>query len=82
MKPRKALTFMDSPGNQRRVRKYFYIALLLLLVVDLFISKQVHFAWEAVPAFYAIYGFIACVGLIFLARLLRLLVKRKEDYYD
>jgi hypothetical protein len=73
---------MDSPRNQQRVRKYFYYALIILLVADPFIVKHVHFPWERVPAFYAVYGFIACVSLIFVAKLLRLLVKRKEDYYD
>jgi hypothetical protein len=82
MKPRKELTFMDNTENQARVRKYFYVSLIILLVVDLFIDKHAHFAWEAVPAFYAVYGFVACVSLIFVAKLLRLLVKRKEDYYD
>jgi hypothetical protein len=32
--------------------------------------------------FFAVYGFISCVSLIFIAKALRLLVKRKEDYYD
>jgi predicted MFS family arabinose efflux permease len=79
--PRKELTFMDSPKTQKRVRKYFFVSLGVLLLVDPFVSKHVHFSWEAVPAFYAVYGFIACVGLIFLAKLLRRLVQRKEDYY-
>lgn len=79
---RKELTFMDSRGNQERVRRYFYIVLIILLAIDPFIAKHVHFPWEQVPAFYAVYGFIACVSLIFVAKLLRLLVKRKEDYYD
>ena len=82
MKPKHELTFLDSPKNRRRVRKYFYISLVLLLAIDLFISKHGHFAWEEAPFFFAVYGFIGCVGLIFIAKVLRLLVKRKENYYD
>lgn len=82
MKPRKELNFLDAEENRLRVRRYFYMALILLLVADFFIHKHGHFTWEAAPCFYAVYGFIACVSLIFLAKLLRLLVKRKEDYYD
>ena len=82
MKPQKELTFLDSPKNRWRVQKYFYISLLVLLLVDFFIHKHGHFSWESAPCFYAVYGFIACVSLIFIAKLLRLLVKRKEDYYD
>lgn len=33
------------------------------------------------PASYAIYGFVACVVLVLLGRLLRRLVMRREDYY-
>jgi hypothetical protein len=82
MKPPKELTFLDAEENRLRVRRYFYIALVVLLVFDFFIPKHGHFGWESAPCFYAVYGFIACVSLIFLAKLLRLLVKRKEDYYD
>jgi hypothetical protein len=82
MKPRKELTFLDSSKNRWRVQKYFYISLLLLLLVDFFIHKHGHFSWETAPCFYAVYGFIACVSLIFIAKLLRRLVKRGEDYYD
>jgi hypothetical protein len=82
MDSKKELTFLDSEKTQLRLRKYFYIALIFLLILDLFIPKHGHFAWENAPSFYAVYGFIACVSLIFIAKLLRLLVQRKEDYYD
>jgi hypothetical protein len=82
MKPKHELTFLDSAKTQRKVRTFFYIPLVLLLVIDLFIPKHGHFAWEEAPFFFAAYGFIGCVGLIFLARGLRVLVKKKENYYD
>ena len=82
MKPKQELTFLDSPQNRRRVRKYFYISLVLLLAIDLLIPKHGHFAWEGAPFFFAVYGFIGCVSLIFIAKVLRFLVIRKEDYYD
>lgn len=81
METKKELTFLDSTENRARVRKGFYISLVLLLVVDFFVAKHGHFSWEEAPGFYAVYGFIACVTLIFIAKALRWLVKRKEDYY-
>jgi hypothetical protein len=81
MKPKKEITFLDSPENQRKVRIYFYISLCILLVLDFFIPEHGHFTWESAPEFYAVYGFIACVSLIFIAKLLRLIVRRREDYY-
>lgn len=82
MKTRREITIFDSRQNQARVRKYFYICLLILLIIDYFIPKHGHFPWEEAYAFYAAYGFIGCVSLIFIAKGLRWLVKRKEDYYD
>ena len=82
MKSRRELTIFDSRKSRARVRTYFYISLLILLVVDFFIPKHGHFSWEEAYAFYAVYGFIGCVSLIFIAKGLRWLVKRKEDYYD
>lgn len=34
------------------------------------------------PASYALYGFVACVILVLLGRVLRSVVMRGEDYYD
>ena len=82
MKPKKELTFLDSPENRVKVRRYFYIFLGILLVIDFFIHKHVHFSWESVPEFFALYGFVVGFCLIFISKALRLLVKRKEDYYD
>lgn len=86
MKPDKQLTFLDTPETQKKFRKYFYISLCILLIVDLMayflFERHGHFPWEEVPVFNAVYGFTACVGLIFIAKLLRWIVKRKEGYYD
>lgn len=79
---KKELDFLDHEKNRLRFRRFFYVILLLLLLIDPFVHKHGHFPFEDVPGFYAVYGFIACVGLIFAARLLRRLVKRKEEYYD
>jgi len=77
----KELSFLDSPKNRGKVRRYFFVSLVVLLVIDFFISKHAEFPWEGAPVFYAVYGFVACVSLIFIAKLLRLFVKREEDYY-
>ena len=77
----KEINFLDNPKNRKRVLRYFFVSLALLIVIDFFIHKHAEFPWEAAPSFYAVYGFIACVSLIFIAKLLRFLVKRDEDYY-
>ena len=82
MKRRKELTFLDPPRNRRRVRIVFYLSLAVLLIADFFIAKHGHFPWETKPEFFAAYGFLACVSLIFVAKILRFLVRRDEGYYD
>jgi len=82
MKKKKELSFLDSLENKKKVGKYFYISLLILLIIDFFIPKHGHFPWETAPEFFAVYGFIGCASLVFIAKILRLIVKRKEDYYD
>lgn len=77
---RKLKTF-DKPGNVNRLLMVFYLSLLVLLVIDFFIHKHSEFPWEGAPVFYAVYGFAACISVIFIAKLLRLFVKRDEDYY-
>ena len=41
-----------------------------------------HFAIEQAFGFYALYGFAACVSLVLLARVMRRLLMRREDYWD
>ncbi len=73
----------DNPKNVKRLLGGFYLSLLVLLAAELFLHKRPHFAWEAWPEFYAVYGFVACVVLVLAAKyILRPLVKRREDYYD
>ena len=41
-----------------------------------------HFKQENIFGFSAVFGFVAFVAVVFLGRFLRLIVMRKEDYYD
>ncbi len=73
----------DDPRNVKRLLKIFFAILIVLLVLDFFVHKHAYFPWEAWPEFYAMYGFVACVFLVLVAKyVLRPLVKREEDYYD
>ena len=73
----------DNPKNVKRVLYGLFGSLVLLLALEPFVHKHSYFAWEAGFGFYAIYGFVACVLLVLVAKyVLRPLVKRDEDYYD
>jgi len=60
-------------------------AFVLLELVFFFgwADKEAHYGWENAVGFYAAYGFVSCVLLVFVAKyLLRPVVIRDEDYYD
>lgn len=79
---KRELKIFDNPRNVRILLICFYAALGVLLLVDFFIHKHPAFGWEGYPNFFAAYGFVSCVLLIYIAKLLRLLVKRDEAYYE
>jgi sterol desaturase/sphingolipid hydroxylase (fatty acid hydroxylase superfamily) len=73
----------DDPKNVKRLLGCFYASLVVLLLIEFLLHKHPHFGWEAWPEFFAVYGFVACVVLVIVAKyFLRPLVKRDEDYYD
>lgn len=72
----------DEPKNVRIVLRVLYSICAILFVADFFIHRHVSIAWEEVPSFYASYGFVACVVLVLVAKGLRKLMMRREDYYE
>ena len=72
----------DKPENVSRLLRGFYIVCGLLLLLDFFLHRHVSHDWENLPGFYAIYGFVACVLLVLIAKQMRKLLMRREDYYD
>ena len=79
---KRELKIFDKPQNVKRFLGGFYVFLVVLLIIDFFVHKHAEFEWEGFPDFYAAYGFISCVLLIFIAKGLRMLIKRDEKYYD
>lgn len=72
----------DDPKNVRRLLNGLYAACALSVVAEFFIHRHAEHPWERLFGFYAIYGFVAIVILVLVAKELRRLVRRKEDYYD
>ncbi len=72
----------DSPENIRILLHVFYAICLGLLLIDFIYHRHVLHEWEALWGFYGLFGFIACVTLVLVAKELRKLLKRREDYYD
>lgn len=72
----------DEPRNVRRVIRGLLVVCAILFGLDLVIHRHVDHPWEAMIGFYAVYGFVGCVVLVLLAKVLRRIVMRSEDFYD
>lgn len=81
-KPRGPRDWLDEPRNIDLICYAVYAACGLLLAIDILVPKHGPFAIEHLFGFYAIFGFAAYVALVILAEGLRLLVARREDYYE
>ena len=79
---KKELTIFDAPKNIRRLQIGFFAALVLVLIAEAFVDMHGQFYVEHFYGFYAVYGFMSYVLLIFIAKLLRKVLMRKEEYYD
>lgn len=83
MNPRKDKKYwLDKPGNVNRLVYTLYAVCAVLVLVDFLYHKHVNFSFESWFGFFSWFGFIACVALVLVAKKMRKLVKRDEDYYD
>ena len=75
------LLWLDKPGSANRIFWGLAVICLLLFLADFTYETHGHFAVEAIPGAYGIYGFVMFTGLILVAKALRFFIKRDEDYY-
>ncbi|MAH84914.1 MAG: hypothetical protein CBB68_11545 [Rhodospirillaceae bacterium TMED8] len=74
--------WLDDKRNVKKIVWALVIVCSGLLIAEGFYDKHPHFAIEYVYGFYAIYGFVMCVGLVLVAKWIRKILMRSEDYYD
>jgi len=74
--------WLVRPRTIRLLWAGFIGVLVLTLLAGPFVHQHVHFGIEDSFGFYAWYGFATCVGMVVLAKLLGIFLKRREDYYQ
>lgn len=72
----------DDRRNVKRLLMVFYAICAGLLIIDFVHHRHVVHSWENLWGFYAIFGFVACVALVLIAKEMRKVLMRSEDYYD
>ncbi|MDZ7736907.1 MAG: hypothetical protein U5P41_13040 [Gammaproteobacteria bacterium] len=73
--------WLDRPGNVDRIVHTLYALCGISVLLEFVVERHETLGFAGWFAFYAWYGFIACVGLVLAAKGLRLILIRREDYY-
>lgn len=74
--------WLVRPSTIRKLWIGFAVILGLTLAAQLFVHLHEYFTVDGVPGFYAFYGFFSCVAMVVVAKLLGLLLKRPDTFYD
>lgn len=75
------LLWVDKPGSADKLFKILAVVCALLFLSEFTFHKHVIVAVENIPGFYGIFGFVMFMALILVAKMLRTIIKRPEDYY-
>jgi hypothetical protein len=79
---------LEDPIRRGRLKRLAYAALIIIALAEAVFPRLVpggetHFSFEQFPAWGSIYGFISCVAIIVVSKLIgKLWLMRREDYYD
>ena len=60
----------------------FVVILAATVLADLFVAHHPHFGLDGTFGFGAWFGFVSCVVLVLIAKLLGAVLKRPDTYYD
>lgn len=74
--------WLDLPENVTKLYRGVWAVGIALALGDLILHKHEEPAFAGWLAFFAVFGFVACVALVLTAKALRRVLKRPEDYYE
>jgi hypothetical protein len=73
--------WLTRPRTIRQLWIGFVVTLAGTVALESLVDRHPHFTLDRLPAFNAVYGFLACAGLILVAKLIALPLKRPDTYY-
>ena len=72
-----------TPGPRlKRGLWVFHVLCVLLFALDFLHLRHAETDFDWLWGFYALYGFVACVVLVLVAKWMRTFLMRGEDYYE
>ncbi|MEE4303850.1 MAG: hypothetical protein V2J19_06805 [Wenzhouxiangella sp.] len=73
--------WLVRPKTIRLLWWIFGVILALTVAGQFFVHFHAYFGVDGWFGFYAVYGFLTCVGMVVGAKLLGFVLKRPDDYY-
>jgi uncharacterized membrane protein len=74
--------WLDQPKNISLIIWILIFICVSLFFADAIYYKNSHFDIETLFGFYGLYGFFVCVALVLIAKALRKILMRNEEYYE
>jgi uncharacterized membrane protein len=82
IKDEKHLHWLVRPSTIRKLWIGSSVVLTLVVLAQTVIYVKGYFGFDGWFGFGAIYGFVSCLVMVLVAKLLGLVLKRPQDYYD
>ena len=74
--------WLTRPGTIRLLWVGFSIVLAITVLLQFVIKVKGYFGVDGWFGFGAVFGFACCVAMVLVAKVLGVVLKRSEDYYD
>jgi hypothetical protein len=74
--------WLDELRNVRLLWRVFLAVLALTVLAEFAVDLHPHFGVDSLFGFHAIYGFLACLVMIVVAKALGVLLRRPDHYYE
>jgi hypothetical protein len=74
--------WLSRPSTIRLLWIVASVLLALTVLAQVFVPLYAHFGVDGWFGFNAAYGFLSCVAMVLFAKLLGVLLKRPDDYYE
>ena len=83
----KLIDMIKGPISFNKLKKYFYIVLGLLVVLDVALSllhlKHPAFVWDKMPGFLSLYSLVSTVLIVVISKAIgHAVLMKREDFYD
>ena len=82
--PKEPIGWTDKPRVVRAFFRTFYVVCAVLVLAEVVVGRHSEHPhpWEENFAFYAIAGFVSFWFLVLVAKVMRRVLMRPEDYYE